>query len=142
MDTGRFVEAFWRDGRLLASRAFDDAVRPWRWTETGDAAATVVASFTETERPQNLPGSPSTRPPRPPPRSAPTARRLTSGTWTSPACSARKPPPTPQLIGPIALYNLADDLAETKNLEDKEPDKVKELVSCLMTARESGRTRA
>jgi arylsulfatase A-like enzyme len=39
------------------------------------------------------------------------------------------------------LYNLVDDLAESKNLEDEHPEKVKELLSRLMTVRTAGRSR-
>jgi arylsulfatase A-like enzyme len=39
------------------------------------------------------------------------------------------------------LYNLADDIAETKNLTDKMPDKVKALAELLKQIRESGRSR-
>jgi arylsulfatase A-like enzyme len=43
--------------------------------------------------------------------------------------------------GGLQLFNLADDLAETKNLADQQPDKTKELQEILRKARETGRTR-
>jgi len=39
------------------------------------------------------------------------------------------------------LYNLADDLAETKNLADQHPEKVRELTAWWEQIRESGRSR-
>ncbi len=48
----------------------------------------------------------------------------------------------PGVMGnPNELYNLADDLAETKNLADKNPERVKDLLARLKTVRESGRSR-
>ena len=35
----------------------------------------------------------------------------------------------------IELYNLSDDLGETNNLVDKEPDKTKEMYNKLKSAR-------
>jgi len=40
----------------------------------------------------------------------------------------------------VQLYNLADDPAETKNLEDRHPEKIKELVADLAEAFRNGRT--
>ena len=42
---------------------------------------------------------------------------------------------------PAELYNLADDLAETTNLADRHPEKVKELTARLARVRSSGRSR-
>jgi arylsulfatase A-like enzyme len=42
---------------------------------------------------------------------------------------------------PPELYDLATDLAETTNLAEKNPDKVKELAALLDTLRTSGRSR-
>ena len=39
------------------------------------------------------------------------------------------------------LYNLADDLGETKDLAAKMPDRVKELSELLKQVREKGRSR-
>lgn len=41
----------------------------------------------------------------------------------------------------LQLFNLADDLAETKNLADQQPEKANELAEILRKAREAGRTR-
>ncbi len=41
----------------------------------------------------------------------------------------------------LQLFNLADDLAETKNLADQQPDKTNELAEILRKARDAGRTR-
>ena len=41
----------------------------------------------------------------------------------------------------LQLFNLADDLAETKNVADHQPEKTKELAEILRKARETGRTR-
>jgi arylsulfatase A-like enzyme len=43
--------------------------------------------------------------------------------------------------GGLQLFNLADDLAETKNLADQQPDKTTELKEILQKARAAGRTR-
>ena len=43
--------------------------------------------------------------------------------------------------GGLQLFNLADDLAETKNLADQQPDKTNELAEILRKAHETGRTR-
>ena len=43
--------------------------------------------------------------------------------------------------GAAQLYNLGDDLAETKNLAVQNPDKVKELADFLKTTRQTGRSR-
>jgi hypothetical protein len=43
--------------------------------------------------------------------------------------------------GGLQLFNLADDLAETKNLAEQMPDKTKELQAILDKARAAGRTR-
>ena len=43
--------------------------------------------------------------------------------------------------GGLQLFNLAEDLAETKNLAEQQPDKVKELNAMLDKARADGRTR-
>ena len=40
----------------------------------------------------------------------------------------------------VQLYNLADDPAETKNMEDSHPEKIKELVADLAQAFRNGRT--
>ena len=40
----------------------------------------------------------------------------------------------------MQLYNLADDPAETKNLEESHPEKIKELVADLAEAFRNGRT--
>ena len=40
----------------------------------------------------------------------------------------------------VQLYNLGDDPAETKNLEDRHPEKIKELVTDLAEAFRNGRT--
>ncbi len=40
----------------------------------------------------------------------------------------------------VQLYNLQDDPAETTNLEDSRPEKIKELVDALATAFRNGRT--
>ena len=39
------------------------------------------------------------------------------------------------------LFNLADDLGESKNLAGEHPDRVKELSDLLRRIRESGRSR-
>jgi arylsulfatase A-like enzyme len=44
--------------------------------------------------------------------------------------------------GGLQLFNLADDIAETKNLAEQMPDKTKELQDILAKARTDGRTRA
>jgi arylsulfatase A-like enzyme len=44
--------------------------------------------------------------------------------------------------GGLQLFNLADDIAETKNLAEQMPDKAKELQDILAKARADGRTRA
>ena len=41
----------------------------------------------------------------------------------------------------LQLFNLADDLAETKNLAEQQPEKANELAEILRKARETGRTR-
>ncbi|QOV87611.1 hypothetical protein [Humisphaera borealis] len=41
----------------------------------------------------------------------------------------------------LQLFNLADDLAEKKNLADQQPEKARELAEILRKAREAGRTR-
>jgi arylsulfatase A-like enzyme len=43
--------------------------------------------------------------------------------------------------GGLQLFNLADDLAETKNLAEQLPDKARELQDILAKARSDGRTR-
>ena len=43
--------------------------------------------------------------------------------------------------GGLQLFNLAEDLAETKNLAEQQPDKTKELNDILIKARADGRTR-
>jgi arylsulfatase A-like enzyme len=43
--------------------------------------------------------------------------------------------------GGLQLFNLADDLAESKNLNEQQPDKVKEMQEILDKARAAGRTR-
>ena len=43
--------------------------------------------------------------------------------------------------GGLQLFNLVNDLAETKNLADQQPEKTKELAEILRKARETGRTR-
>jgi len=43
--------------------------------------------------------------------------------------------------GGLQLFNLADDLAETKNLAEQQPDKTNALQDILIKAREAGRTR-
>ena len=43
--------------------------------------------------------------------------------------------------GGLQLFNLADDLAETKNLAEQEPERTKELNAILDKARADGRTR-
>lgn len=49
--------------------------------------------------------------------------------------SAKAPPATPQ------LFQLADDLAEQRNLAARMPDKLKELADFMTRARDAGRTR-
>ena len=45
--------------------------------------------------------------------------------------------------GPTAteLYNLADDIGETKNIAAQHPEIVKEMTSLLQQVREKGRSR-
>jgi arylsulfatase A-like enzyme len=43
--------------------------------------------------------------------------------------------------GGLQLFNLAEDLAETKNVAEQQPEKVKELGEILNKAKEAGRTR-
>jgi hypothetical protein len=43
--------------------------------------------------------------------------------------------------GGLQLFNLTDDLPETKNLADQQPEKTKELAEILRKVRETGRTR-
>jgi arylsulfatase A-like enzyme len=50
-------------------------------------------------------------------------------------------PEFPKKTKEAQLFNLADDLGETKNLVEKHPDKVKELATLLQQVRESGRSR-
>jgi hypothetical protein len=43
--------------------------------------------------------------------------------------------------GGLQLFNLAEDLAETKNITEQQPEKTKELQEILDKARAAGRTR-
>jgi arylsulfatase A-like enzyme len=43
--------------------------------------------------------------------------------------------------GGLQLFNLAEDLAETKNLAEQQPEKTKELEEILNKAKAAGRTR-
>ena len=43
--------------------------------------------------------------------------------------------------GGLQLFNLAEDLAETKNLIEQQPEKAKEMEEILNKARAAGRTR-
>jgi len=52
-----------------------------------------------------------------------------------------RPPRDTGAGGGLQLFNLADDLAETKNLTEQQPDKTNELAEILRKAREAGRTR-
>ncbi len=47
----------------------------------------------------------------------------------------------PRAAAKAELYNLADDLGETKNLADQQPEKVKELTALLERLRTDGRSR-
>jgi len=74
------------------------------------------------------------------------ALAVRKGPWKLiPARRAGPPPPAgrgnPATQEAAQLYNLTDDLGETRNVAAQHPDVVKELTALLQQAREKGRTR-
>jgi arylsulfatase A-like enzyme len=69
---------------------------------------------------------------------------LRKGTWKLvPAGAAGGKGKQGKTRGPTAaeLYNLADDIGETKNLAAQHPEVVKEMTELLQQVRENGRSR-